>query len=304
MRRRTTRRPLIGLLLLTTLIGCGSGDPGAAPAGSTTQIGATSSVVVARTSVTQTPVTQTSVTRTPVARTPGPRPPVTRTPVTRTSITRATVTPTSAGSAADPNERFPLCPTVPVTDFRRLSDCVHADLVEYWERVTDQPINRPVVIEPTFPPEPRSCFAPQTIYAYYCPGNQTIYLNTSILRLWRQRFSPADAAYSLAVTLAHEVGHAAQFALDPALNNADTSDPATSRKIELQADCLAGVWAHSEVAAGRLDANRWLTVWRREAELLNTSEHQQTHGDPASRITAIHNGMATGKPTSCGLRTP
>lgn len=294
MPRRTTRRRLIGLLLLTALVGCGTGDPGAAPTGSTAPSAAISSTVVTRASVTQSSVTQGTITRTAASSTDASR------SASRTSRTAAS----GSSSAGDPNERFPLCPTVPVTDFRRLSDCVHADLIEYWQRVTDRPINRPVVIEPTFPPEPRSCFAPQTIYAYYCPNNQTIYLNTSILRLWRQRFSPADAAYSLAVTLAHEVGHAAQFALDPKLNNADTSDPATSTKIELQADCLAGVWAHSEVAAGRLDAVRWLRVWEREAELLNTSAHQQTHGDPASRVTAIRKGMATGKPTSCGLRTP
>lgn len=287
MRSRMTDRLLIGLLL-TTLVGC-TGDPDAVPGGSTTPITATAAAVPTRASVTRAPLTRTSASSTVAGRT-----------ASRTSRTAA---PSSSGTG-DPNERFPLCPTVPVTDVRRLSDCVHTDLIEYWQRVTDRPINRPVVIEPNFPPEPRSCFAPQTIYAYYCPDNQTIYLNTSILRLWRQRFSPADAAYSLAVTLAHEVGHAAQFALDPQLTNADTSDPATSRKIELQADCLAGVWAHSEVAAGRLAADRWLRVWGREAELLNTTEHRQTHGDPASRVAAIRTGMATGKPTSCGLRTP
>lgn len=193
---------------------------------------------------------------------------------------------------------------MPVTDIRGLSDCLHADLVRYWEAVTHQQIDRPVVIEPQFPPEPRSCFAPQTLYAYYCPGNKTIYLNTSLLTLWKVHFTPAEVPYSLAVTLAHEMGHAAQFAVDPALREADTSAPATSMRIELQADCLAGVWAHSEVAAGRLDPDRLLRVWQREAVMLDTPEHRRTHGSPQDRVTATGKGLASGDPAVCGLPVP
>jgi len=160
-----------------------------------------------------------------------------------------------------------------------------------------------VVIEPTFPPEPQACFAPQSIYAYYCPDNSTIYLNTSILTLWKKQFTPDQVPYSLAMTLAHEVGHAAQFAVDPALKTADTTDPTVSRKIELQADCLAGVWAQDQIDAGRMDRAELLAVWRQEVVLLDTAEHRQMHDDPDARLAATERGMAGGTMASCGLRS-
>lgn len=179
---------------------------------------------------------------------------------------------------------------------------MHNDLVRYWEGVTHRRINRPVVIEPKFPPQPRSCFAPQSIYAYYCPDNQTIYLNTSILTLWKQRFTPEQVPYSLAMTLAHEVGHAAQFAVDPSLQQTDTTVPAVSRKIELQADCLAGVWAHHQIAAGRMDKAVLLAVWRQELELLDTPEHREMHDGPAARMVSTGRGLDKGTIAACGLK--
>ncbi len=193
---------------------------------------------------------------------------------------------------------------MPASDIHALSDCLHADLVRYWETATREQIDRPVVIEPKFPPEPRSCFAPQTLYAYYCPDNGTIYLNTSLLTLWDRHFAPSEVPYSLALTLAHEMGHAAQFAVDPALRHADTSAPANSTRIELQADCLAGVWAHAEVAAGRLSRDRMLEVWHREVVLLDTPEHRRTHGAPDARVASTRKGLATGDPATCGLPVP
>lgn len=227
------------------------------------------------------------------------------TPTVSAPQTPASSTDSSATTpAAAAGGGFHVCPAVPGSDIHALSDCLHADLVRYWEAATRQQIDRPVVIEPKFPPEPRSCYAPQTLYAYYCPDNGTIYLNTSLLTLWDKHFAASEVPYSLALTLAHEMGHAAQFAVDPAPRHADTSVPATSTRIELQADCLAGVWAHSEVAGGRLDRDRLLEVWRREVVLLDTAEHRRTHGSPDARVASTRKGLATGDPTTCGLRVP
>lgn len=198
---------------------------------------------------------------------------------------------TESGEAAAP---FPLCPEVDANDIQALTDCIHRDLVTFWEAETGQPIERPVVIEPQFPPEPRECYAPQQYKAWYCSDNQTIYLNTSLLELWREHFDAEDVPYSLAATMAHEVAHAAQFALEPELAEQDTRDPAVSQPLELQADCLAGVWAASAIDDGRLDRETLEPVWAQETELLNDEEHEQTHGLPEQRVARLRAGIDGG----------
>lgn len=198
--------------------------------------------------------------------------------------------PTDSGEASP----FPLCPDVDSSDVQALTDCIHLDLVTFWEAETGQPIERPVVIEPQFPPEPRECYAPQQYKAWYCSDNQTIYLNTSLLELWREHFDAEDVPYSLAATMAHEVAHAAQFALEPELAEQDTRDPAVSQPLELQADCLAGVWAASAIDDGRLDRETLERVWAQETELLNDEEHEQTHGLPEQRVARLRAGIDGG----------
>ncbi|WP_454296760.1 neutral zinc metallopeptidase [Salana multivorans] len=166
--------------------------------------------------------------------------------------------------------------------------------MEFWEAETEKPIERPVVIEPEFPPEPQECFAPQQYYAWYCSDNQTIYINTSMLELWQEHFTEDEVPYSLAATMAHEVGHAAQFALRPELAELDTRDPKISLPIEMEADCLAGVWAAGPITEGRLDRETLERVWGQQIELLNDEEHQQTHGLPADRVARLSAGIDGG----------
>jgi len=308
--RRLNRRPAVGLLcsLLGVLIitGCGSApehsDSSGAPSISSSSAPEQTAAGTPTVSTPRTPARSPDASATTSAASP-------TTAAVSAARSSSRVPASSPGasattSAAADGGGFHVCPAVPASDIHALSDCLHADLVRYWEAATRQQIDRPVVIEPKFPPEPRSCYAPQTLYAFYCPANGTIYLNSSLLTLWDKHFAPSEVPYSLALTLAHEMGHAAQFAMDPALRHADTSAPATSTRIELQADCLAGVWAHSEVAGGRLDRDRLLEVWHREVVLLDTAEHRRTHGAPDARVASARKGLATGDPASCGLRVP
>ena len=84
---------------------------------------------------------------------------------------------------------------------------------------------------------------------FYCPTDKKIYLDTEFFNELSQRFgAPGD--FAMAYVIAHEVGHHVQDlegTLDQAHNlqarASETEGNAVQVKVELQADCYAGVWA-------------------------------------------------------------
>jgi predicted metalloprotease len=93
---------------------------------------------------------------------------------------------------------------------------------------------------------------------FYCPVDQHVYLDMGFFRELRDRFgAPGD--FAQAYVIAHEFGHHVQNLLGilPEVNRRQQEDPseanALSVKLELQADCLAGVWAHSAYQRGELE---------------------------------------------------
>ncbi|HVY00060.1 MAG TPA: neutral zinc metallopeptidase [Pseudorhodoplanes sp.] len=98
-------------------------------------------------------------------------------------------------------------------------------------------------------------FAQAAMGPFYCPNDQRIYLDTSFFRQIEQRFRGCDGKacqFSQAYVIAHEVGHHVQNLLGilPKAQQAQQASgdrTAANRiqvRVELQADCLAGVWAN------------------------------------------------------------
>jgi predicted metalloprotease len=160
-------------------------------------------------------------------------------------------------------------------------------------------------------------FANSAVGPFYCPGDQRVYLDLAFFRELEQRFAAAGD-FAQAYVIAHEVGHHVQTLLGVSAKvNAARQrgermegDGGLLVRQELQADCLAGVWAHH---AQRRHA--WLEEGDLE-EALNAASaigddrlQQQargqvvpdafTHGTSAQRVRWVRTGFDSGQPGRC-----
>lgn len=98
---------------------------------------------------------------------------------------------------------------------------------------------------------------------FYCPADSLVYVDLSFFRELQTRFdSPGD--FPIAYVIAHEVGHHVQnvLGISEQANREQSNDPdqanEISVRVELQADCLAGVWAHTRYERGQSDPSKRL----------------------------------------------
>src|SRR5215472_17561233 len=105
--------------------------------------------------------------------------------------------------------------------------------------------------------EPTPCaFARSAMGPFYCPRDQRVYLDTSFFQDMQRKFGACSDAsacrFSEAYVIAHEIGHHVQDELGILPRVMQAQQAASSQaqanalqvRVELQADCLAGVWAH------------------------------------------------------------
>lgn len=88
--------------------------------------------------------------------------------------------------------------------------------------------------------------APSSVGPFYCPGDRDVYIDPTFFDVMRTRLkSPGD--FAQAYVIAHEVGHHIQNLIGATrLSLPGENQNQTSVRVELQADCLAGVWGHVE----------------------------------------------------------
>jgi predicted metalloprotease len=148
---------------------------------------------------------------------------------------------------------------------------------------------------------------------FYCPPDRTIYLDIAFFRELAQRFA-APGDFAQAYVVAHEVGHHVQTVTGTAerirraqgaLGEAEAN--ALQVRMELQADCYAGVWAARE--RGRMEPGD-LEEGMRAAAAIGDDTLQRasqgvvvpesfTHGTSAQRQEALMTGYRGGEPSIC-----
>jgi predicted metalloprotease len=100
--------------------------------------------------------------------------------------------------------------------------------------------------------------ASSAVGPFYCPADQRVYLDLSFYREMQSELG-ANGDFAWAYVIAHEVGHHVQRLLGTSgeVHRLEQKDPGEANelsvRLELQADCYAGVWSHSVRAAGDLE---------------------------------------------------
>lgn len=142
---------------------------------------------------------------------------------------------------------------------------------------------------------------------FYCPGDMHAYIDLSFYKELRQRFgAPGD--FAQAYVLAHEIGHHLQNLLGleskGARLHAGETRNQKSVRVELQADCFAGVWGHTAQRTLAIDdADLAEALQAAHAIGDDTLGHEDrsefTHGSSAQRMRWFRQGFTSGDARTC-----
>ncbi len=159
-------------------------------------------------------------------------------------------------------------------------------------------------------------FANAAVGPFYCPADKKVYLDLGFFRDLKQRFrAPGD--FAEAYVIAHEVGHHVQNLLGVSadvrrrqrgLSKADAN--ALSVRLELQADCFAGVWANQADRARSILEQGDIEEGLNAASAIGDDRLQRqaggrvvpdsfTHGSSEQRVRWFRRGLEAGDPAAC-----
>jgi len=164
-------------------------------------------------------------------------------------------------------------------------------------------------------------FAQAAMGPFYCPIDQKVYLDTSFFQDLQQRFGACNGSkscqFSEAYVIAHEIGHHVQnlLGLLPKVQEAQKAMGEAEKnslqvRVELQADCLAGVWANHGQAKWQFIEPGDVESALQTASAIGDDRLQKqaqgyvvpdsfTHGTSAQRSRWFSTGLRSGEVASC-----
>lgn len=150
---------------------------------------------------------------------------------------------------------------------------------------------------------------------FYCPGDQKVYLDLSFFNELQKMGAGGD--FAQAYVIAHEVGHHIQYltGVEQKVSNmrsrlSEAQNNALSVRMELQADCYAGVWAAQANAKNQILEQGDIEEGMNAASKIGDDYLQKqaqgyavpdsfTHGSSAQRMQWFKQGLQSGDPNTC-----
>ncbi len=149
---------------------------------------------------------------------------------------------------------------------------------------------------------------------FYCPADEKVYIDLGFYDELKQRFG-APGQFAQAYVLAHEIGHHVQkiIGIENRIRRMEQGNPqmqnALSVNMELQADCLAGVWAHTTQERGLLEQGDVQSALSAAAAVGDDRLQKMstghvtpdsfTHGSSAQRMRWFEQGFDSGTIAAC-----
>jgi predicted metalloprotease len=215
------------------------------------------------------------------------------------------------GSAAEPGGTL-----VPQSQTDEQLAYIVSDIQEYWAATFSQAGKQyPETKLVLFDGSTSSACGPASAATgpFYCPADQKVYLDLGFFDELKSRFGAKGGDFAMAYVVAHEFGHHVQTVLGISgrVQELAQQDPNQAKGLsvrqELQADCLAGTWAHS--AAAELEAGD-IEEALSAAEAVGDDRIQQsttgridpeswTHGSAAERANWFTAGYRSGNSDDC-----
>ncbi len=157
-------------------------------------------------------------------------------------------------------------------------------------------------------------FAEAASGPFYCPGDRKVYIDLGFYEELKQRFGAAGD-FAQAYVLAHEIGHHVQnlIGIEPRVRQMQQARPDLvndlSVRMELQADCFAGIWANSTAQRQILERgdveeglNAAAAIGDDRIQRMSSGRiapEKFTHGSSAQRVEWFRRGMQSGRLEGC-----
>jgi len=205
-------------------------------------------------------------------------------------------------------------PAAPTDQLGKFSSVVLASTEDVWTRIFAQAgktYEKPKLV--LFSQATRSgCgLASTQTGPFYCEIDRKVYLDTSFFRELSNRFG-APGEFADAYVIAHEIGHHVQNSLGifDRIGSERSRNNQVSVRVELQADCFAGVWGHHANEGRTLIEPGDFESGLRAAAAIGDDRLQRmsqgyvapdsfTHGTSQERVSWLRRGLETGDPGKC-----